>query len=188
MLIRISIQKIFFSLVVSFCSLQMTACGETHTEGAREVPVDDNYDIASCAYSLNDGPNLLNLSYTPDIQKTYFEKSIDLGKLNKVLPASAEASISFMKTTELEIYKINSDYGRCKMFSSLTLAPKDLQDHWDKVQGDGETSIIVGLYLPKAKKDLTSVSDKAAFLIREDTSRWTLVHEYTHHLFRLEQG
>ncbi len=144
-------------------------------------------EASACAWKYNEGgPALSNwASYSREIRRTYFGKVYDFGALNAILAASAEATVDFISQAGVQLYKAESPRASCSIFAGLSPVTSLFQKIWsDASRGMAEGYRLQGLYLENhfgAQR-----SGQATIVVVPDTSRWTLVHEFFHHLFAEE--
>jgi hypothetical protein len=193
--------KIIFQLVFIFLSLiSLVACQQeessSHTERRQAPkPVDEAavkaYRDSSCAFSpkINGGANLDYLGMER-IEATYFGKLLNIYPLAGIISADLESSFEFLSKAPLKVYKVPSDKGGCKNYSSLQLAPQAILNEWDKLNSamGSKDAFLLGLFLPAKKvKQITGFGRQPAIIYREDTEKWTLVHEFMHYLFNFQR-
>jgi hypothetical protein len=178
---------VFGSLILGFllgsCSSKVSTY-EAGLAGSERVisSGQSEYSIASCLYRFNEGPRTLELP-GQKIQNTSFGKPLDLNLLTPVLRSSAAELVRFAETKNVRFYKTAAFLsGGCGFAESLPPAPQDLETSF--VSGGQE---VVGLYLPANSPDSPSTKDLAAIVVAQDSNKWTLTHEYMHHLFQLER-
>lgn len=186
-------------LVTGIVLSSIVACSGSSDGGKslkdQKVP---SYNTKSCAYGLTEGS--LADTYvlgTSNNTKSYFGKEFNQNYLNAVSDASVDATISFVNQTGATVYKsslIDTKECTASLFAGANSMPTDVQKRWDEANKttEGTDSFILGLYLPRtASYSYPSLNTGAAIIVRENTNRWTLVHEFMHHLFMLrstEQG
>lgn len=174
-----------FFTVVAINSL--TACSEGGSSSSGRVdekpttPTD--YNTQSCVFERTDGERAIiqNLS-RPSIITASFGKKYDRALLEGVHEASVLESIQFINQTGGTVYQApRTPTTKCSrdLFSVAKNLPSDLSNEWNRAAGgDG---ILLGLFLPR--KSFPSTQDKAAIIVTLNGNRWTLVHEFMHHLF-----
>jgi hypothetical protein len=122
-----------------------------------------------------------------------FGKQIDFAHVRAISRASAASTVDYVKRQGADVFG-TADSGRgCLTFQSLPAPPADFAREWTRAadQDDNGTSVVMGLYIPRGTERLASSASRALIAIRHDANRWTLVHEFSHHLFDLadrEQG
>ncbi len=128
-----------------------------------------------------------------DIRSTYFAKKIDYSKLKTVLNLSTDQTIQWIRSQNIDIFKIPSRNRRpasvniqnCDLFKNIDYASAALQEKWEAMDPSGLKN--VGLYIPHWKAS-RNAKNKSVILVSELTDRWTLVHEYVHALFDRQQN
>jgi hypothetical protein len=99
--------------------------------------------------------------------------------------------MDFVNQTGTTLYKaepLPSNLCGFSLFSTAKTLPLDLEAKWNSATKDDgpKTGYTLGVYLPKSSTNkLPTLNYGAAIIIRENTDRWTLVHEFMHHLFML---
>lgn len=133
----------------------------------------------SCLYGYTQGANAPSDLLSERIVTTFFGKRFDENKLIPLLDVSGSETVRFAELTGVRFYKTNYfSQKSCSYTSSLPSAPSDIRQVFDK-----GGSNVLGLYLPKKYSNLQTVENEAAIQVRIDSDRWTLTHEFMHHLF-----
>ncbi len=171
----------------------LIACSEQKTtKKLQDKPTSTiaTYDTKSCKYELLEGDSAdFTLVESVDFANTHFNKEYNQAHLNAILTTNISASIDFINQTGATVYKsspIASEICQKPLFAQATALPNDLDTIWSNATGSHQDkdSLILGLYLPKTFDQTSpSLNSSAAIILRENTNRWTLVHEYMHHLF-----
>ena len=171
-----------------------TACS-INSDRALSAP--DTLDTKSCVFTASEGPQAaISALGTKEIVRTFFDKEYNFSYLRAIGHASVVSSIDFINKTDVTLYKakeLPTSGCSANLFEGLKSMPSDLQRGWgDDIEADADGSFILGLYLSKSPSwARPSLNNSAAIIIRKNTNRWTLVHEFMHHLFQLraaEQG
>lgn len=181
-------------ILISFLLLNsLIACSEKKlSKNLQDKPTSTiaSYDTKSCKYELLEGDSAdFSLVESADFASSYFNKEYNQAHLNAILTTNVSASIDFINKTGATVYKssaIASQVCQKPLFAQATTLPKDLDTIWSTATGSHQDkdSLILGLYLPKSFDQTSpSLQSSAAIILRENTNRWTLVHEYMHHLF-----
>ena len=160
--------------------------------GTPQKPI--QIDTQSCVYKLNDGGSVdMSHLQRSDVQAVSFQKKFNTEYLKAIGLASIPETIKFVNRTEAQAYQSYHVYStECEkdLFIALPTLPTDLAEQWKQASPNDPNSVLMGLYLPKDPRaentDIPSIRGQAAILIRTNTSRWTLVHEFMHHLFMLQ--
>jgi hypothetical protein len=133
----------------------------------------------SCLYGYTQGANAPSGLLSERIVTTFFGKRFDENKLIPLLDVSGSETVRFAELTGVRFYKTNYfSQKSCSYTISLPSAPIDIRQVFDK-----GGSNVLGLYLPKKYSNLQTVENGAAIQVRIDSDRWTLTHEFMHHLF-----
>ncbi len=184
-----------FVLLISSMACSQNDSINIHGLSLLEDKKNYHYNTKSCDFTFTDGNSINhNIIGTSSISKAYFGKEFNKNYLEAISSASVEATLRFVNQTGVTVYKsslIETEYCSSSLFSSASTMPQDIQDKWttsiqqidDK---DGDDGFVLGLYLPPTKSHLfPSLHSSGAIIIRENTNRWTLIHEFMHHLFML---
>lgn len=131
-----------------------------------------------CApYSFQDGTT--TQLYVEDIISTYFDKQFDQGHLNAILTSSAKNTVDYVRKLNLGLYKTKRDpNNNCDFFAGLPQASWNLS-----VLSQIPGGSYIGVYFPRQYPGLTEAQLQSVIVLAEETDRWTLVHEFMHHLF-----
>lgn len=198
-----SIGKKFKSVIISVIImaaglpmiLAMASCSKSGDDGAKAKTdpglCSEGYKANACAYGHADGNQITTFATQPKIAAVHYGKNLDLSKLTPTYLASTDSIHEFTQYNGLNVYKTEGGCG-CEMFAEFAPAPESLMTYWSQVNKD-TGNYLLGLFLPEKKvKTITQDSiKKASLLVRTDTDKWTLVHEYMHFLFdqqRLKEG
>jgi len=177
-------------------SMGLTACsnGDGGEEKKPDVaPNTPTFDTKSCVYKLTDGQTAdLSLINQKLVETVSFNKTFNATFLRAIGNANIPSSIEFINLTDATVYQSDrapTEKCTADLFGSLPRLTTDLQSKWNEASPKDEKSILLGLYLPKdqsPENDMPSVKDHAALIVRTNVGRWTLVHEFMHHLFMLD--
>lgn len=186
----VQLNKALFSF---FLLNSLIACSDKKlSNDLRDKPTStiSSYDTKSCKYELLEGDSAdFSLAESADFTSSYFNKEYNQAHLKAILTTNVNASIDFINQTGVTVYKsspIASELCQKPLFAQATTLPDDLNTIWSRATGSNQDddSLILGIYLPKNyDQTATSLQSSAAIILRENTNRWTLVHEYMHHLF-----
>lgn len=164
-----------FVLVLGFVSCNKDDSGK----GREQAPQVTNKADASCLYTYNEGPQAPANLPPENIIKTFFNKPIDQSRLAALMNVSGAETVRFGQLTGVRFYKTNYyASNNCAYTNSLPDAPSDIRKIFDDAGKN-----ILGLYLPRFDRNLRTLDSEAAIQVRVDSDRWTLTHEFTHHLF-----
>lgn len=172
--------------------LNLVACSGGSGDGTKPLqePVFD-YDTKSCNFNLEDGQGAeFGLLDIHDNVPTFFDKEFNQAYFKAIAKANIVSSLEFVNQTGATIYKsasVKSSYCSSPLFAQAQTMPYGIATLWsDLTKDDAKNgSVTLGLYLPQNSRPTASLASSAAIIIRENTSRWTLVHEFMHHLFYL---
>lgn len=170
--------------------LVLSACSNSETQDKKEVVIVRDRTLvkkASCQYKFNEGSEAPQTLPAPFKRETSFGKLLDFARLESVFLASGQETVRFLNLGDTQVYKTNfmAESGSCYYSEDVPEAPADLMQEFN-ASNDRSGDNVLGLYLPVKWKNLASVDQTAAILVRKDSDKWTLVHEYTHHLFSQE--
>ncbi len=162
--------------------LLITGCSGSGTDdktALEQTPEKTRGAGPSCLYGFTQGPlapvNLLSEKIT----ETYFGKKFDENKLIPLMNVSGSETVKFAEKTNVRFYKTNYfSNNSCAYTQSLPRAPADIREIFEK---GGEN--VLGLYLPKNQSNFVTLESESAIQVRIDSDRWTLTHEFMHHLF-----
>jgi|GEM_PF-4280492 len=146
----------------------------TAGSGSAADPV--QFDFGSCQNQAGDGEAAGEV-IAPSIQKAAFDKPFDFAKFKPLAKASLNESLRWIQAQGISLWKMPSIASlHCSqpLFAALNLAPAPLAAEFSAGVPLG-AGIVLGLFVPPS-----------SLLIRENTNRWTLVHEWMHQLFYQE--
>jgi hypothetical protein len=180
-------------VVIGLVVFGLTACSKDSGGGAplKEAPASD-FNTKSCLFDLTEGGAAdFAVLGTSEITKMYFDKEINSKYLGAIAKASVDSSIQFVNQTGATVFKsaaINTNKCSKPLFAQAQGLTADLGKEWMTATADDgdETGYTLGLFMAQGNYfDLPSLKSTAAIIVRENTNRWTLVHEFMHHLFHL---
>lgn len=177
-------------LVTGIVLSSIVACSGSSSDGdKRQGPKGGG--TYSCQFSLTEGGQAdYSALGTVNITQAYFDKEYNLNYLSAVYASSVENTLDFVNQTNVTVYKselIPTNLCSSSLFASARPMTKDVKQRWNSANaGLEDDSVILGLYLPQTDSTLyPSLNKGAAIVVRENTNRWTLVHEFMHHLFKV---
>jgi len=180
--------------LLAACALSwvMSGCSSNDPETAPKRHVSQfSYDPALCTTLLPDTGNdavYEDLQHPNPIQSSYFEKRYDRSMLDGVLSASGLATQKYIELAGVELYKVpfEGPSNTCLFQYNLPIIPDELSDSWDEsAGGDHGGGHLDGLFIAYSNGGPVH----QAIAVREDSSRWTLVHEMMHaNFFRQRQA
>ncbi len=170
----------------------LTGCSVSTNTGGKPGHVSQySYDPALCTTLLPDtgAPALYeNLRATKTVESPYYAKRYNRALLEGVLKASGEETQNFVVGMGIDLSKIpfTGASNTCLFQHSLPVVSDSLFDVWnDTAGGDHGGGHLDGLFV--AFSDGRHIHE--AIMVREDASRWTLVHEMMHaNFFRQRQA
>lgn len=175
--------KIFSKLAIGVLLLiGVVGCHSSKNAGNNLTGNPKHLKDESCAFKYDEGGTFENES--DELKTTYFSKVYGVHHLKNVYHASAAQTYNYMTGKgQVSVFRGTDTNEGCSMFRSFPEADSELQKFWDEAAGDGEGTLL-GVYLPENYTELPG--REATIVVRNDTSRYTLVHEFMHHLFELE--
>lgn len=159
--------------------------GPSSKEISTPVGQSQGYEKASCAFSVSEGDVAQPVGAAQEIL-SHFGKFFDRARLTALGPASTQSTIGFIEQDGVALFQVPLAVKGCSNFGSLNRAPRYFENYWKDINSDG----LLGLYFPENRARAGGL-DQSLILVRPDTTRFTLVHEYLHALFdraRLARG
>lgn len=139
------------------------------------------YVSNSCFGSLESGASGPLALPEAQLQTTYFEKPYDPSRLAIVGRLSPRATMDVISDDGASLFAAPLRAGACALFSVLPEIHDDLWMVWSPANvGVGRT--LLGLFLPLSRVSASGYS-QPVIVVRADTDRYTLVHEYMHFVF-----
>lgn len=180
-------------------------CSTSSDNSAHVVPDDNGSAAASCEFKSDEGgPSSMSLLSARKIERAAFAKEYNRSKLEGILTASVNETLGYVQADRVSVFKKENDGRGCSIYAQVAAMPNGVVNYWESVQDKvllskveqvlaaKEKVRIMGLYVGKTSKALEDSEEKKPFIIvRENSTRWTLVHEFMHHLFMssaLEKG
>lgn len=185
------------TLVVLFGALALasSACQKQGAppDRARTVvtpETENSYTRASCQFRFDEGGEArADLIGVSERRVILFGKTVDLAPLRAVLRASASATVAWIGRFRAQVYGMPGQLAlACPFYANLPAPPEDFRAYWAEVTAkDTRERFVAGLYAGvRHPKVPTSTGGGDAMIgVRRDASRWTLLHEFGHHLFRM---
>lgn len=164
-------------------ALGLTACAKPRAAVTEKTTVglcSEEYKANSCAYKYDEGQKLTPLAQETDIEPIYFNKKLNLSQLSPTFGSSAATVYPFIKSQGLDVYSTKGGCG-CDFFAKIPKAPVALMNHWNGIDKEN----LLGLFLPivQLQEILPGSAKTPVLMLRADTDKWTLIHEYMHFLF-----
>jgi hypothetical protein len=148
----------------------------------------DKYDPAQCTSllpSTGDTAIYSKIKVSNPVTSAYFEKRYNRALLEGVLGASGAETQAYAEAAGIQTFKIpvqaakDSRHKVCLFQHSLSEAPEAFRTVWDKeAGGEHGGGHLDGLFI--AYTDGVHAEAQEAIMVREDSTRWTLVHEMMH--------
>ena len=170
-----------------------SGCGAISGEDGDPRVTQNNYDPELCKTLLpTTGAAAIysQLDVSNPVTSAYFEKRYNRAFLEGILGASGVETQIYAKKAGIHTYKISAartKKGACLFQHDLDEAPARLRQDWDEVagadHGDGQ---LDGLFV--AYSDGVHAGGQQAIMVREESSRWTLVHEMMHANFARQRA
>ncbi|MCB0378975.1 MAG: hypothetical protein KDD33_10820 [Bdellovibrionales bacterium] len=147
-------------------------------------------DTGQCAHSPYDGPeaDVANKSFAYQ-DSGYFGKMANTDHLDALLQASGVQAYRYIRSQGVDVYYIKEkSQSQCRYFTFAKKAPSDYRQKWRDKAGPNDGSngaTLLGLFLTYFSRSSTGdvrLVDPT-ILLRHDTQKWTILHEFTHYLF-----
>jgi hypothetical protein len=164
--------------------LTLSSCAKESAN--REAPAADTIvDGGTCMFQPDDGESARRPGDSPtQSDPTEFGKRLDLRYLQSALRASMRETAKLVESTGLQLVQVQTARRyTCSPLSFLPFSSPSLNAFWNDRQKPGRT--LLGMFLPRLDSD--NSDRRATILIRPDTTRWTLVHEFMHALYEFER-
>lgn len=141
---------------------------------------------SSCRFQFTEGESAqFDLLTKDNVETVQFGKKLLTNHLSAILKASADQTIKYIQSIRASVYSSGSKgQGSCTDYQILEKAPSDLMARWNGVTLEGEGK-LAGLYFGLGTPFLPSTKENSVIIVREDSNRWTLIHEMLHHVFEL---
>ncbi len=164
----------------------ISACGDSSTSAQKLGPDEGEItDGGTCTYQAGDGERAQMPGGTPrqsDI--TVLEKTLDLRFLSAALKASAQSTADLIQSTGFGLFQVQTQRRfSCSPFAFLPQAAQKLNELWSK--GGSPGAVLLGQFY--SKSDSRNPEGRGVLLLRPDTTRWTLVHEFMHALYEFDR-
>lgn len=150
-----------------------------------------NYNTQSCLYSANEGGGV-NLSKveTKEYVTTSFDKQFNKVHFDEISQASVNNTLAYMGSNGVQIYKggaIKTSLCSAPLFGNLPAASGKAKEIWEPqaIKADREDRILLGIYLEGSELSPQNNNQSPVIVVRDNTNRRTLVHEYMHHLYTM---
>ncbi len=165
-----------------------TGCGKE--EQSKSLICDrSSYIRQSGEFKPDEGKKIRPVSSAQPIAKGYFGKPYNQDWLRNVGTASMNDTIEYIESKGADVYQSKAiSEESARNFTHARLLPWELEKRWresDSARRSEGCAFLGGLYLLK-DPNVEALKKKAAIIIREDGNRWTLVHEFMHHNFKVQ--
>lgn len=148
-----------------------------------------SYIRQSGEFKPNEGQKMRPASSPDPIAKGYLGKPYNRDWLRNVGTLSMNDTVEYIESKGVNVYQSKAiSEESARNFTHVRLLPWDLAARWreaDSVRRSESCAFLGGLYLLK-DPNVDGLKKKAAIVIREDANRWTLVHEFMHHNFKVQ--
>lgn len=152
---------------------------------------------ASCDYAFDEGNEAPLALPEPNVKASLFSKRYDASLINAVRSASGQETARFASLTGVTFYKVadlDIDQYDCLFTNTLPDAPSAVLKYFRDAEADVKKedegkSTLLGFYLDKERVQEISGSDQIGpvVTVKNDSERYTMVHEFFHHIFSLEK-
>ncbi len=183
-----SIQNLVKTLAGVFIIVAISACSDSGKKSSTNL-IAAKPSGGSCDFTSREGDVAnLELLGEEEVQTASFAKPFNNAYLQAVLSTSIDESLRFIDQTGVNVFKVPSDKSGCDAIAAAANITSGLQEKWNDLTKDDpkKNQFTLGVYLPKKSENIEALAEKGAILVRENTNRWTVVHEFMHHLFMVE--
>lgn len=145
--------------------------------------------LASCQYGYDEGEPSPKELPAQDYKTTYFGKKYDQSLLYAIASTSGRETVRFAGLTGVNYYRVDlSSMDGCNYTISLDLAPWDLDKDFRLANKRLDGSIL-GIFYDQERIAMVTKNSltKPAIVVKNNSDRYTLVHEFMHHLFSKKQ-
>ncbi|MCX7978024.1 MAG: hypothetical protein N2578_03385 [Bdellovibrionaceae bacterium] len=140
---------------------------------------DSDFVAASCAWDPQAGPSVVAFPQNSQEVSLAFGKPINYSLFEPLLNASTNASVQYIQSQGVDLFRASGYSNSCPNFRLLPEPPAKAKWFWDQLASQ---SFLLGLFLPARLTSIYSLT-RDTIILRVDTTRYTLLHEYMHHLF-----
>jgi hypothetical protein len=174
--------------------LFFSGCGKDSSTAAKAAPELNlaRYIEESCAFDANAGEPVKPVKTADPLADTYFGKRYNRDWFRSVLRSSMRATAEYIETTGTEVYQAPGMSPKtCKNLSFLKTMSAEIAQEWQNtarnVAAENPGAFLSGLYLFKEYfSSGPTIPDVGVIVVREDSNRWTLLHEFLHHNFKVQ--
>ena len=187
-----SLKTAFFYLTIC---LYVASCGVETSNPQRPLigprPQFNANAIGSCSTLPTSGESAHSQSQDSTfVDSGYFAKSFRRQSFLQALKASSVEVINWLYDQGVQVLKIETQSkSECRYFGFLNKANNEYQNIWEENGGSDSVSgeqLLLGLFrtlLQRPSGGGPAQLVSPTILLRDDTDRWTLLHEKTHFLF-----
>jgi hypothetical protein len=171
-------------------SIFLVSCGDSSSEtsGQRSAP----FQSRECALTVGQG-EWAQFAGAGFVNYLDFNKPIKLQQIYNIKSASAQSTIDYIKREgTADLFVVDTPEGAgCKangvsFLSSFINAPAWLANIWARKNEASNNIIIQGVYYPKNDEVTRMYTSRPTLSVSEYATKWTIVHEFMHHLFSIE--
>lgn len=183
---KFEFNKLILVLAISATTAACTPSDDGSKKSEKREAPKSLIEQSACGVTPDEGNTSFNAFPSFSMKKSFFDKAYDQGNLNELMNLSLNRSIKFVVSQNVNLVRGEATAkASCTPFAVLPPAKGYSKDKWEEStkSKDGTEIVVLGLYLEKGQPGVAELKDQASIVIRPDTSRWTLVHEYMHHLF-----
>ncbi|HRO68677.1 MAG TPA: hypothetical protein PL182_13980 [Pseudobdellovibrionaceae bacterium] len=175
-------QSLFGLILIASFSVSCSpfrSLNEENESGLETFDLGKAYRENSCEIPFEQGGEAPAFLPERSVVATFFGKKFDRSRLAAVGFASPKAISEFMFLDGVSAQSMPLVLpGACAALGSLPTASARAQEYWNEIAGGA----VLGVYLP-INRSKPLGENKPLILLRADTDRYTLVHEYLHHVF-----
>jgi hypothetical protein len=176
--------------------LSLVGCGEKGTSNPSIEADYTKYIAQSCAFGPDEGGKVEAVRSANSIAVGYFGKPYNQDWFRSVLRSSLRETVEYIETTGTRVYRAESISSKtCKNLSFPEAMPAQIANAWgtairnaaEENRAAKTVGFVTGLYLFKERfSEKGSPSEPGVIIVREDANRWTLLHEFLHHNFKVQ--
>lgn len=154
------------------------------------------YISQSHEYRPDQGDSVRSVRSASPVVDGYFGKPYNQDWLSAIGHSSILDTVDYVESKGVRVYKAEPVSQKSShVFTAASTMTWDIDREWrlaDQPLAGTSCGFLAGLYLGRGKmnystkKEIPSLKNEAAIVVREDTGRWTLVHEFMHHNFRTQ--
>ncbi len=169
----------------------VAGCGAEVETAESQACNRDSYIRQSNEFKASEGEPLRDVTSAKPIVRGYFGKLYNRDWLKTVGRSSIEDTIRYIESKGARVYHADSIAEQsARNFERLPRMSPEIERQWrqtDRMRRSETCAFTTGLYLPK-NAEVPVLEQNAAIVVRKDSSRWTLVHEFMHHNFEVQSA